>query len=146
MPLADLYREVLMDHVQHPRNRGELPDATARVGLSNPTCGDELGLDLKVEGDRIVDARFNGHGCSISMSAASMLTEAIRGRRIDEVRALSRSFRQLFTTDMPPGDSLGDLVSLAGVRQFPMRVKCATLAFNALDEAVDAIRKQQEVS
>lgn len=146
MPLADLYREVLMDHFQHPRNRGQLENPTARVGLSNPTCGDELGLDLKVQGDRIADVRFHGHGCSISMSAASMLTEAIRGQRIDDARSLSRSFRQLLTTDAPAGEDLGDLASLGGVRQFPMRVKCATLAFNALDQGIDAIEKKQGVS
>jgi nitrogen fixation NifU-like protein len=132
MSLSELYRQVIMDHYQSPRNRGVVPDADIDVGLNNPTCGDEVRLTVRLgPGDVVEDARFVGQGCSISMAAASMMTEAIRGRPLAEALALAEDFKAFLRRE-PVERDLGELKALEGVAQFPMRVKCATLAFNAL--------------
>jgi nitrogen fixation NifU-like protein len=135
--LEDLYREVILEHYRSPRNRGRLdgPD-TVGVQLQNPTCGDEIELYLALRGGRVQDARFTGRGCSISMASASMMTEALKGRSVEEAVALSRAFKAMLRGE-PPDAGLGDLVALAGVAQFPVRVKCATLAWNAMLRALD---------
>lgn len=135
MNLDDLYRETILDHNQTPRNKGELDDATTTVGLLNPTCGDQIRVDLKVEDGRIADVRFNGHGCSISMASASMMTEAISGKTVEQALALVRDFKA-YLTGKKPEEDLGDLEALGGVSQFPSRVKCATLAHNAVEKAL----------
>ncbi|PSR24128.1 MAG: SUF system NifU family Fe-S cluster assembly protein [Sulfobacillus acidophilus] len=135
MSLDDLYRETIMDHNQSPRNRRSLEHPTKTVGLLNPTCGDQLKLDLRVQDGMVVDVGFTGHGCSISMASASMLTEAIKGKSTDEALALARHFKA-FLTGTPSPVNLGDLEALQGVSQFPSRVKCATLAHNALEKAL----------
>jgi nitrogen fixation NifU-like protein len=137
MDLEDLYREVILDHNQNPRHRGRLAEATHSRGLFNPTCGDRIAVDLKVVDGRIVEVGFDGHGCSISMASASMLAEAVLGAPVDEARSIAAAFIAFITgqVETPPP---GDWESLAGVRRFPSRVKCATLAHNALMEALAA--------
>lgn len=141
MSLDDLYRQVLMDHYQHPRNRGALESASVSVGLHNPSCGDVLQLYLKIEGDRVQQASFTGQGCSISMSGASIMTETIRGQTLEQVHDLAEDFKRMVRGEADVPD-LGELEALRGVRQFPMRIKCATLAFNALEKALQEHSKQ----
>ncbi len=137
--LDDLYREIILDHFRKPRNRGELaaPDATAE-GL-NPTCGDDVRLQVKLGADgRIDDIAFAGRGCSISQASASMLTEDVKGKTIAEARDLIRGFRAMMTEGAPaPHDETGDIEALQGVAQFPARVKCAMLSWNVLQQALD---------
>ena len=137
MELDELYRELIVDHYQNPRHFGELNQATAEVGLKNPTCGDQLNLEVLVDDGIVRDAAFTGHGCSISMASASMLTEAVVGMPVDEARRLAGEFVTYLTGDTenePPGD----LAALVGVRKFPARVKCATLAHYAMKQALAA--------
>ncbi|GMB09039.1 FeS assembly scaffold apoprotein IscU [Thermolongibacillus altinsuensis] len=135
--LDTLYRQVIMDHYKNPRNRGVLEDESVDINLNNPTCGDRIHLTMKVEDGKIVDAKFEGEGCSISMSSASMMTEAIKGKTIEEALQLSKVF-----SDMMQGkgydDSLdlGDIEALQGVSKFPARIKCATLAWKAMEKGL----------
>lgn len=135
--LEDLYREVILDHYKTPRNRGELSgDGVVRMQLQNPTCGDEIELSLRLEDGRIADVRFAGQGCSISMASASMLTEALKGKTRDEALELDREVQAMLRGEREADAALGDLQSLGGVAQFPVRVKCATLAWHALEHAL----------
>ena len=138
--LNELYREIILDHYRNPRHRGSLPSPTASHEGLNPLCGDEVTIELLVEGNRISDAAYNGSGCSISQSSASMMTEAISGKTLDEVKRLSGDFRSMMRgdDDVDP-ESLGDLEALSGVRKFPVRVKCATLAWHTLEEALSEV-------
>jgi nitrogen fixation protein NifU and related proteins len=146
--LEDLYREIILDHYRSPRNRGELATPPAVVAQGhNPLCGDEITVYLQLEGDVVSDVKVGGQGCSISQSSASMMTQAIKGRSVDEVRGLVRRFKGMMSIeDAEPTDgngdaggevSLGDLEALQGVVKFPVRIKCATLAWNTLLEALD---------
>ena len=157
--LEDLYREIILDHYRNPRNRGELPSPpAARVEGFNPLCGDEivvfLQLDDPSKGDDAIvsEVRIGGQGCSISQSSASMMSAAITGRTVAEVKELTRSFKAMMSihegeldggepasaTDADPGESrLGDLEALRGVVKFPVRIKCATLSWNTLLQAID---------
>lgn len=135
MQLDDLYREVIMDHYQHPRNQGELVDDATSVDLRNPSCGDEIKLQLKIEEGIVTDVRFKGSGCSISMSSASMMTEAIKGRPVGEALEMSKTFRTMMKGEDVDTDDLGDIEALKGVSKFPARIKCATLAWQALEKA-----------
>lgn len=136
--LASLYQELILDHYKRPRNKGGLADASAEVHMLNPTCGDEIYLRIRVEGDRVVEARFEGHGCSISQAAASMMTGLLKGETVEGARALIARFTALMHGDAEASRdrSLGHLRALAGVSKFPVRVKCALLPFNALQEAL----------
>ena len=145
--LEDLYREIILDHYRSPRNRGELPTPPAVVAQGhNPLCGDEITVFLLVENGRVSDVKVGGQGCSISQSSASMMSQAIKGRSIDEVRALVRRFKGMMSIDEGDGDDgevpavqpeLGDLEALQGVVKFPVRIKCATLAWNTLTQALE---------
>jgi nitrogen fixation protein NifU and related proteins len=144
--LEDLYREIILDHYRSPRNRGELPAPPAVFAQGhNPLCGDEITVYLQLDGDRVSDVRVDGQGCSISQSSASMMSQAIKGRTVDEVRALVRRFKGMMSIEDADGDedapavevSLGDLEALQGVVKFPVRIKCATLAWNTLLQALD---------
>ena len=145
--LEDLYREIILDHYRTPRNRGELPVPPARHAEGhNPLCGDEITVFLDVQGDGdaaiVDDVKVSGQGCSISQSSASMMSAAIKGKRVGEVRALVRRFKGMMSIetddDAPVADvPLGDLEALQGVVKFPVRIKCATLAWNTLLEALD---------
>ncbi len=133
MQLDDLYRQVIMDHYTHPRNQGELVEDALTVDLKNPTCGDEIRLQLLTKDEIVQDVKFRGVGCSISIASASMMTEAIKGKPIAEALEIAQEFRKLVRGEEADMDALGELESLAGVSKFPARVKCATLAWNALE-------------
>ncbi len=137
--LEELYRETIMQHAQRPHNFGSLEGATVKVGGHNPSCGDQIELYLKVEDGRIVEARFTGHGCAISQSSASMMTDLIRGRTLTEALELKKKFKAMVVEGRPPAPELGDLGALQGVAKLPARVKCATLAWNALEQAIGQI-------
>jgi nitrogen fixation NifU-like protein len=145
MALEELYREVILDHYRNPRNRGRLdsPDATAE-GV-NPMCGDELVLDLAIENDVVTGVGIEGQGCSISQSSASMMTEAIKGKSRADIEDLVSKFRTMMSLENSndpgldpdrPGAVLGDIEALQGVRQYPVRIKCASLGWNTLMEAL----------
>lgn len=137
MALDDLYRELILDHYSHPRNKGELSDPDITVEGANPLCGDELSIFLKLDSGIISDVRFVGRGCSISQASASMMTEQIKGKTLQEARALSGRFKAMMHGDAVPEDELGDLMALQGVRKFPVRVKCATLSWVAIEQGME---------
>jgi len=153
--LEDLYREIILDHYRNPRNRGELdaPPATRTEGF-NPLCGDEIVVYLDLDDAGVVeDIRIGGTGCSISQSSASMMSAAVKGKTIAEIEALTHAFKAMMSihessldadgesgedlpTELPEGVKLGDLEALRGVVKFPVRIKCATLAWNTLAEGI----------
>ena len=135
--LSDLYQEVILDHNRRPRNFHAMADASHHAEGFNPLCGDRLTLYLKIEGDRIVDLSFEGSGCAISKASASLMTDALKGRTVAEASTLFERFHRMVTTptDESPED-LGKLSALAGVREFPVRVKCASLAWHTLKAAM----------
>jgi nitrogen fixation NifU-like protein len=137
-PLGSLYQELILEHYRRPRNRGELPDRTVDVHVANPVCGDEIRLQLRVEGDVIEDARFEGSGCSISQASVSMMTGLLEGRTLADADALAQRFTRLLHGDAEAARdrALGDLRALQGVSRFPIRIKCALLGFDALREAL----------
>ena len=152
--LEDLYREIILDHYRSPRNRGELPvpPATKAEGF-NPLCGDEIQVYLNVDGERIDDVKIGGQGCSISQSSASMMSAAVKGKTLDEARALIHAFKSMMSVHehrlggdgegdevaaaADPEVKLGDLEALQGVVKFPVRIKCATLSWNTLQQGLD---------
>jgi nitrogen fixation NifU-like protein len=137
-PLNSLYQQLILEHYKHPRNKGALEDADARAHLNNPTCGDEIWLMVKLDGDRIAAVKFVGDGCSISQASVSMMTQLLIGRTRAEAEQLARRFTALMHGDAEAARdrTLGDLRALAGVSKFPVRVKCALLGWNALEEAL----------
>lgn len=138
MDLGALYEEVILDHNRSPRNWGTIPDGRQVEGR-NPLCGDRISLSLQVDGDVITDIRFTGEGCAISKASASMMTQAIKGRTRAEAEHLFEGFHNLVTgkgVESPPDKALGSLRAFAGVARFPTRVKCATMAWHALKEAM----------
>lgn len=139
--LMDLYQEVILDHNKQPRNRGTLPDADREAKGDNPLCGDQLTLYLKMDGERISEIRFEGRGCAISVASASLMTETVKGKSQEEAAALYESFHELLTGDpsvvAEAGAELGKLRVFEGVREFPVRVKCATLAWHTLMAALE---------
>jgi len=152
--IEDLYREIILDHYRSPRNRGELPVPPAhKVEGFNPLCGDGFVVYVDVEDGKITDIKIGGQGCSISQSSAWMMSSAVKGKTIDEARALTRAFKALMTihesrldggdgsgTDTPTPDpevKLGDLEALQGVVKFPVRIKCATFSWNTLAQGLD---------
>jgi nitrogen fixation NifU-like protein len=136
--LDSLYREVILDHSRHPRNFRRLENATLHGEGLNASCGDEVELFLHLDGERITDVSFLGTGCAISQSSASLLTEALKGRTVTEARELSRSFKAMIQGEAPAA-SLGDLQLLQGVSKLHARVRCATLVWVTLDEAVGGL-------
>ncbi len=135
--LNDLYREIILDHYRQPRNRGKLPNADLSGEGYNPLCGDEVTLRLIVEDEKVRQAMFEGRGCSISQASTSMMTEIIKGKTIADVREMIEMFKTMMTKDRPAAPELGDLEALEGVRKFPVRVKCATLAWNVLEQIIE---------
>ncbi len=137
-PLNSLYQQLILEHYRNPRNKGELPDKTVEIHMRNPACGDEIRLQVRVEDDRIVDARFVGQGCSISQASVSMMTQLVKGRSLSEADAITERFKAMMHGDPEAAKdrSMGDLRALAGVSKFPVRVKCALLGFDALQEAL----------
>ena len=136
--LSSLYQQLILEHYRNPRNKAELDSKSVEIHMANPVCGDEIRLQLRIEDDRIAEAKFVGQGCSISQASVSMMTTLLEGRSLDEADTLAQRF-----TDMMHGDedaakdrSLGDLRALQGVSKFPVRIKCALLGFDALQEAL----------
>ncbi|MBV6459002.1 MAG: Zinc-dependent sulfurtransferase SufU [Fimbriimonadaceae bacterium] len=136
MNLESLYQDVIIDHSRSPRNFGELEGASHKVEGFNPLCGDQVTLYLKMEGDRVADAHFTGTGCAISIASASLLTEAIRGKSRDDALEIFRDFRRAMMGECAMCENAGSLVALEGVREYPMRIKCATLPWHALHTAL----------
>lgn len=135
--LDALYRRVIMDHYKNPRNRGVLEDGSHTINMNNPTCGDRIQLTLKVEDGIVVDAKQEGEGCSISMSSASMMTQAIKGKKIEDALKLSKIFSDMMQGKEVDDDiDLGDIEALQGVSKFPARIKCATLAWKAMEKSL----------
>jgi nitrogen fixation NifU-like protein len=140
--LDELYRDIILDHYRNPRHRGSLTDPSASHEGLNPLCGDEVTVDIAVRDNRIEDIAYRGSGCSISQSSASMMTDAVAGKSVDEARHVIGSFTEMMRgSDEIDPEELGDLEAMAGVRKFPVRVKCATLAWHTLDEALDEATK-----
>jgi nitrogen fixation NifU-like protein len=137
MELNDLYRDVILDHNRKPRNFGGLEPADATMEGFNPMCGDRLTVRLQLNDDRISDIRFEGQGCAISTASASLMTEAVKGKTRAEALQLFDRVHQLLTDDAaPPADELGKLAALSGVREYPARVKCASLCWHTLSAAL----------
>ena len=138
MELRDLYRDVILDHNRQPRNFGRLEPADARADGHNPLCGDRLTVSLRLAGDRIEDVRFEGQGCAISTASASLMTEAVKGKDRAAIGALFDKVHRLLTSaDAATPPDLGKLAALSGVREFPARVKCASLCWHTLNAALE---------
>ncbi|MGH7556771.1 MAG: Fe-S cluster assembly sulfur transfer protein SufU, partial [Gemmatimonadota bacterium] len=144
--LESIFRELILDHYRRPKNKGALAEPTVTVAMRNPFCGDEIELMLEIEDDRVSEVRFKGQGCSISQASTSMMTEALAGRSLDDALALERRFLDLMHGDEEAARDreLGDLRALQGVAKLPVRIKCALLGWNALDEAIRAYRKSDK--
>ena len=136
MELTDLYREVILDHNRHPRNHGRLDPADGHADGYNPLCGDQISITLRRDGDHLTDIRFEGHGCAISTASASLMSEAVKGRSRAEIDALFDRVHALLTRDDAPAQDIGKLAALSGVREFPSRVKCASLCWHTLQAAL----------
>ena len=136
--IAALYQELILDHYRRPRNKGTLENADASAEMKNPLCGDEITLQVAFKGSGVSDLRFSGRGCSISQASASMMTQLVKGKGADEIAALRTRFRDMMLGDASAGkdEKLGSLRALSGVARFPARVKCALLAWNALESAM----------
>ncbi|WP_142828936.1 Fe-S cluster assembly sulfur transfer protein SufU [Planococcus soli] len=135
--LDQLYRRVIMDHYKTPRNKGTIEDNSVNIEMNNPTCGDRIHLTLQVEDGIVKDAKFDGEGCSISMASASMMTQAVKGQEIDTALKLSGIFSDMMLgKEYDDSIDLGDIEALQGVSQFPARIKCATLAWKAMEKGV----------
>ena len=137
MALDDIYKEVILDHYKSPRNKRELPGAELQCHANNPLCGDEITVFAHLDGDSVQEVTFQGAGCSISQSSASMMTEAVTGRQLEDAKALAADFRGMMAGEVEPDeDRFGDLVALKGVVKYPIRIKCAVLAWDVLQDAL----------
>lgn len=145
MSVEELYREVILDHYRNPRNRGSLTAPHAHGDGTNPLCGDEVHIDLRFEGGKVAEVAIESQGCSISQASASMMSDAIKGRTLPEVEELTGRFKGLMDIEGGldpgldpdrPGAALGDLEALQGVKKFPVRIKCADLAWTTLEDAL----------
>jgi len=134
--MRELYTQVIMDHYQHPRNRGELEDANLREHLLNPLCGDEVTVYAVIDGDKVADVKFEGRGCSISQASASMMTERLVGKNRAEAEAEIQSFKAMMVGEREFPE-MEDLAALKGVIQYPSRIKCATLAWTAFEQGLE---------
>jgi nitrogen fixation NifU-like protein len=136
--IAALYQEMILDHYRRPRNKGTLANADASVEMKNPLCGDEINLQVAFDGSSVSDLKFSGRGCSISQASASMMTQLVKGKSKEEIESIRKQFRELMLGDASAADDprLGSLRALSGVARFPARVKCALLAWSALESAL----------
>jgi nitrogen fixation NifU-like protein len=138
LALDEIYKEVILDHYKNPRNKRDLPGAELSCTRNNPLCGDEITVLVREEGDTIAEVTFQGAGCSISQSSASMMTEAVTGKPVADALALAAEFRGMMAGEVEPDeDGFGDMVALKGVVKYPIRIKCAVLAWDVLQEALD---------
>ena len=136
--LDDLYREIILDHYRRPRHKGHLASPSAAHEGLNPLCGDEVTVEVLLDDERVADIAYTGSGCSISQSSASMMTQAVAGKSVDDVRHLIGEFTSMMRgSDKADPEEMGDLEALSGVRKFPVRIKCATLAWHTLAEALN---------
>lgn len=139
MALDDIYKETILDHYKSPRNKRELPGAELSCTGNNPLCGDEIGVFAHLEDGRVAEVTFQGAGCSISQSSASMMTEAVAGKTVEDALAMAAEFRGMMAGEVEPSeDRFGDLVALKGVVKYPIRIKCAVLAWDVLQEALES--------
>lgn len=139
MALDDIYKEVILDHYKDPRNKRELPGAELSCSGNNPLCGDEISVFVHVQDQQIQEATFQGAGCSISQSSASMMTEAVTGTSVHDAKDLAARFRGMMAGEVEPDEeTFGDLVALKGVVRYPIRIKCAVLSWDVLQEALDS--------
>ncbi len=145
--LSSLYQQLILEHYKKPRNRGTLEDSTVEVHMRNPACGDEIKLQMRIEDDVIRDLRFLGEGCSISQASVSMMTTMLKDRPLDDAIALARRFTEMMHGDPEAAKdrSLKDLRALQGVSKFPIRVKCALLGFDAMQEAIRQTRSDEHL-
>ncbi len=134
--IDDLYQEVIIDHSKKPRNFGAMEDSTSKAEGFNPLCGDRLTLQLKLENEIVKDVRFTGAGCAISVASASLMSEALKGKTRQEAEAMFERFHLLLTSDAGKSEGMGKLAVFSGVREYPARVKCATLAWHTLHAAL----------
>jgi nitrogen fixation NifU-like protein len=146
--IDELYREVILEHFKAPKNKGAIPHPTTKADGMNPLCGDQITISATVEGEIIKDLKFEGQGCAISQSSASMMTAAIKGKSLGEAKSLTRGFKSIFGVVDPSStgapakpDELGDLEALEGVKKYPVRIKCALLAWNTLLEALGNLKQ-----
>ncbi|MHA1107727.1 MAG: Fe-S cluster assembly sulfur transfer protein SufU [Alphaproteobacteria bacterium] len=135
--LADLYQDVILDHSRHPRNFGAPEQANREAKGNNPLCGDRVTIYLQIDGDVIESAGFDARGCAISLASASMMTEMVKGKTVAEARAIFDRFHRLVTSGEGGGEGLDEIEALSGVREFPTRIKCATLPWHAMSAAID---------
>jgi nitrogen fixation NifU-like protein len=135
--IEDLYKEVILDHYKSPRNKRELAGAKISCSRNNPLCGDEITIEARLEDGRVAEVAFHGQGCSISQASASMLTEAVAGKSVEHAKELAADFRSMMQgTNDPDQEEFGDLIALKGVVKYPVRIKCAVLAWDVLQEAL----------
>jgi nitrogen fixation protein NifU and related proteins len=144
--LDQLYRQVIMDHYKNPRNKGTLEDGALTINMNNPTCGDRIQLHLKVDDGKIESAKFDGEGCSISLASASMMTQAVKGKSVEDAVKLAKIFYDMMLGNDYDDESfdLGDIEALQGVSKFPARIKCATLAWKAMEQGVGKEEEEEE--
>jgi nitrogen fixation NifU-like protein len=136
--LEDLYKEILLDHYRNPRNKGSLDVPTCAADGANPLCGDQVTVEAKLDDNRIAEISFDGRGCSISQASASMMTEYVRGRTVEEARHGVEAFqRMMLEAQAPDEEGFEDIEALIGVAKFPARVKCASLAWKTLERALE---------
>ena len=142
--LRDLYQQVILDHSRNPRNHGEIPPPCLHAHGDNPSCGDEIDVWLRLseDGQNIEELKFTGQGCAISQASASMMTQKIKGKSKTQAAAMREDFRRVVMGDGAPADedALGELILLEGVQKFPQRVKCAMLAWRAVEQALDSAK------
>ena len=136
--ISALYQELILDHYRRPRNKGEIENPDETIVMKNPLCGDEITVQIRYDGDSVADVGFVGRGCSISQASASMMTQLIKGKSREEIDALRTRFREMVmgNESLASDSSMGSLRALSGVAKFPARVKCALLAWNALEEGM----------
>ena len=144
MSLSELYQEVILDHSRRPRHSGKLEDATHTAEGYNPFCGDQVRVFLRLDGDTVAAASFESCGCAISTASASMMTDAIQGKRLADIEALSQKFQATARGESEPDEEMGELAFLAGVSEYPNRVKCATMAWHALREAINGPKEAKD--
>src|SRR5918992_4482701 len=138
MSLDELYKEVILDHYRSPRNKRALSDATVTLTKNNPLCGDEITMHARVEDGKVTEVAFEGQGCSISQASASMLTESVAGKTTEDAEGLTREFRGMMEGSVDPDeDAFGDLIALKGVVKYPVRIKCAVLAWDVLQDVLE---------
>jgi nitrogen fixation protein NifU and related proteins len=141
LALEELYKEVILDHYKSPRNKRDVPGAELSCSKNNPLCGDEITIHAHLTDGRVADVAFEGRGCSISQASASMLTEAVMGKPVEDAEKLAAEFRSMMEGKLDPDqEEFGDLVALKGVVKYPVRIKCAVLAWDVLQEALSGAK------